>query len=160
MSGYSRTHCDTYVPFWPADYAPERRRYPAMDFFGEALGARTEVQVVPVPNDCVDGFTEAFYARPECFLETSVRHSQSAWGFVQEQAEKRSVETLGRDLRSGEWDERYGRWRNKPFFEGSLRLVVNHRRDTKEMTAAGSTSSGPLQSQFFYSCKQGSRLQP
>jgi len=32
----------------------------------------------------VDGFTEAFYARPERFLDPAVRRAQSAWGFVSE----------------------------------------------------------------------------
>src|ERR1041384_2353633 len=73
--------------YWLAHYAPElisveRRRYPAIDQIARKLGGLTQVQVVPIPIDCVDGFTEAFYARPEMFLAPAVRRSQSAWSFV------------------------------------------------------------------------------
>lgn len=120
---------DELSRFWLADYAPElieaeRGRYPRMDEICAALGERSEVSVVPVPIDCVDGFTEAFYARPEAFLDPEVRRSQSAWGFVENAAEERTVERLRADLDSGAWDEKYGDWREKPAFEGSLRLVV------------------------------------
>jgi SAM-dependent methyltransferase len=122
---------DALDRFWLADYVPEliaaeRRRYPAMDLLRELLGIKTEVQVVPVPMDCVDGFTEAFYARPERFLDPAVRRSQSAWGFVEDKVQERFVKALGDDLQSGAWEERYGKWRRQPFFEGSLRLVVSH----------------------------------
>jgi hypothetical protein len=81
---------------------------------------------VPVPVDCVDGFTEAFYARPERFLDPEVRAAQSAWGFVDEDAIARGVERLRADLASGDWDRRYGALRTQPEFIGSLRLLVGH----------------------------------
>ena len=49
---------------------------------GRGLGGSCEVHTLPIPNDCVDGFSEAFYARPEAFLDPAVRRSQSAWSFV------------------------------------------------------------------------------
>jgi len=122
---------DALDRFWLVDYVPElmgaeRRRYPAMDLLCKSLGGKTEVQAVPIPIDCVDGFTEAFYARPERFLDAPVRNSQSAWGFVDKQVAERFVKTLSADLQSGAWEKRYGKWRQQPFFEGSLRLVVSH----------------------------------
>ena len=56
--------------------------------------------------------------------EPEVRRSQSAWGFVDGDAERRFVEALERDVASGEWDRRHGAWRTRPELEGSLRLVV------------------------------------
>ncbi|HEY2672026.1 MAG TPA: hypothetical protein VGJ07_16865 [Rugosimonospora sp.] len=79
---------------------------------------------VPIPIDCVDGFTEAYYARPEMFLDPRVRAAQSAWGFVDDDAITRGMERLRADLDSGAWDERYGRLRTQPEFTGSLRLLV------------------------------------
>ncbi|HVE90891.1 MAG TPA: SAM-dependent methyltransferase, partial [Actinomycetota bacterium] len=76
------------------------------------------------PADCVDGFTEAFYARPERLLDPEVRGGQSAWGFVAEEAQARFVSRLSADLDSGEWDRKYGVWRTRPRFEGSMRLIV------------------------------------
>jgi SAM-dependent methyltransferase len=115
--------------WWLAEYAPElveveRRRYPPLDLIRSALASDVDVRAVPVPADCVDGFAEAYYARPEELLEPEVRRSQSAWGFVDGDAERRSVEALERDLASGEWDRRHGAWRTQPELEGSLRLVV------------------------------------
>lgn len=122
---------DALNRFWLADYAPEliaveHGRYPAIETICKCLGGKTEVHIVPIPIDCVDGFTEAFYARPEKFLDPAVRRSQSAWGFVKDQVQERFVRTLGDDLQSGAWERRYGQWRQKPYFEGSLRLIVSH----------------------------------
>jgi SAM-dependent methyltransferase len=117
------------VRFWLADYVPEvveleSRRVPRIGRVRRALGPRTEVRVVPVPADCLDGFTEAFYARPEKFLEDEVRASQSVWGFVDSEVEARFLRQLRADLSSGAWDERYGALRSLPVYEGALRLVV------------------------------------
>jgi len=116
--------------FWLAEYAPElmsaeRRRYPKIESICDALAGRhAEITSIPIPLDCVDGFTEAYYGRPEAFLEPAVRRSQSAWGFVEADAEERAVRRLREDLSSGAWDERYGALRTQPYFVGSLRLVV------------------------------------
>jgi SAM-dependent methyltransferase len=114
---------------WLADYAPEliaaeRRRYPAIEHVRRLLGGTTSVFPVPIPIDCVDGFTEAYYARPERFLDPAVRRSQSAWGFVDQAATDRTVDRLRADLASGEWDRRYGHLREQPQFVGSLRLIT------------------------------------
>ncbi len=84
-----------------------------------------DVKSVPSPNDCLDGFTEAYYARPEQLLDPSVRRSQSAWSFISDEAQARFVERLGGDLRSGVSDRRFGGWRTEPYFLGSLRLIVS-----------------------------------
>jgi SAM-dependent methyltransferase len=116
--------------FWLYHYAPEilaveRRRDPPIDRICQALGGRTEVRYVAVPIDCTDGFSEAYYARPERFLDPSIRRSQSAWSFVEPEVHERFVETLRADLDSGEWDRRFGNLRRFPQFDGSLCLIVN-----------------------------------
>ena len=73
---------------------------------------------------CVDGFTEAFYGRPERFLDPAVRAAQSAWGFVDPAAARRGLARLERDLASGAWDARHGALRTRPEFVGALRLIV------------------------------------
>ena len=120
---------DALDRFWLADYAPEliaveRRRYPAISRVVDILGGG-QVHDVPIPIDCVDGFTEAFYARPHAFLREDVRRSQSAWSFVSAEDQERIVETLRRDLASGKWERKYGHWRQRPTFEGSLRLITS-----------------------------------
>jgi len=116
--------------FWLSDYVPElvaaeRRRYPALDWIAEQLGGVSDVVAVPVPVDCRDGFTEAFYARPEQFLDDGVRRAQSAWGFVDPEVEARAVARLRCDLEDGTWHRRYGHLLGQATFAGSLRLLVN-----------------------------------
>jgi len=120
---------DAMDRFWLAHYAPalmasERPRFPSLEKITSALGGAT-VHGIPIPNDCVDGFMEAYYARPEAFLDASVRASQSSWSFLRKDEIARIVQTLSEDLTSGEWDRRFGEWRTAPFFEGSLRLIVS-----------------------------------
>ena len=101
----------------------EARRYPAIEHVVEVLGG-AQVQEVPIPFDCTDGVTEAFYGRPEAMLDPAVRKAQSAWGFVPPEVEERFERTLRAELESGEWDRRWGYLRTHPTFAGSMRLVV------------------------------------
>lgn len=114
---------------WLAEYVPEliaaeRRRYPAIERVRELLGGTSTVVEVPIPIDCSDGFTEAYYARPEHFLDPAVRQAQSAWGFVDAAAIERGIGRLRADLDSGAWDRGYGYLRAQPEFVGALRLVT------------------------------------
>ncbi|MFB5192334.1 class I SAM-dependent methyltransferase [Alicyclobacillus fastidiosus] len=120
---------DALHEFWNADYFPElieveRRRYPTMDDLYKAIGGKCEVHRIPIPLDCVDGFQEAFYGRPEAFLEKEVRMAQSAWGFLPEGVEEKLVRNFADELESGEWDRKYGKYRTTPFFTGALRLII------------------------------------
>lgn len=122
---------DELQRLWLEAYAPEliaaeRGRFPSIASIAEAIGSRTDVLEVPIPIDCVDGFTEAFYARPEAFLDPAVRAAQSGWSFASPADTARAVQRLGDDLATGAWDRRYGHLRSQPTFIGSLRLLVGH----------------------------------
>jgi SAM-dependent methyltransferase len=115
--------------FWNVHYFPElieveKARYPTIEFIKNSLGGTCEVVEVPIPLDCVDGFQEAFYGRPEAFLEKEVRLSQSAWGFLADEVQERLVKSLEDDLKSGEWDKKYGHYRTQPTFTCALRLII------------------------------------
>ncbi|HWP10075.1 MAG TPA: methyltransferase domain-containing protein [Polyangiaceae bacterium] len=121
---------DALDRFWLAEYAPEliaaeRGRFPALALIARVLAGSVEVRPVPIPSDCSDGFTEAYYARPECFLDPAVRRGQSAWTFLADGVEAAIVERLRSDLQSGAWDARFGALRNAPELVGSLRIVVS-----------------------------------
>jgi SAM-dependent methyltransferase len=116
--------------FWLTHYCPElvaheRRRFPAVEHVAGLLGGQTSITPIPIPFDCVDGFTEAYYGRPERFLEADVRRAQSAWGFVAPQEQERAVAQLATDLQSGEWDRRWGPLRTQPEFVGALCLITS-----------------------------------
>jgi SAM-dependent methyltransferase len=115
--------------FWLVDYAPEvieveSRRYPPLAAIADALGGTVRVVPVPIPLDCTDGFSEAYYGRPEAFLDIGARTANSAWSFVNAVVVERFTTRMRADLRSGAWDARYGHLRTQPEFDGALRLVV------------------------------------
>jgi SAM-dependent methyltransferase len=116
---------------WIAEYLPELvaaegARYPDIGHVRAVLGGSSLVRAVPIPLDCVDGFGEAFYGRPERMLEPAVRQAQSGWGFIDPEVAARSVERLRAALQDGEWDRAYGALRTQPEYLGSLRLIVSN----------------------------------
>ena len=115
--------------FWLAAYCPEvldveRRRYPSVAELAAGLGGDVRHEVVPVPLDCLDGFNEAYYGRPEALLDPLARRSCSAWSFVDGKVVDRFEAHLASDLADGSWDRRWGHLRTRPEFAGSLVLVV------------------------------------
>jgi len=115
--------------FWLTEYAPEvisteGSRYPEPRMIAEHLGGDVAITPVPIPLDCTDGFSEAYYGRPEALLDPGARLANSAWSFVGADVESRFARTLRADLDSGEWDARHGSLRTRPAFDGSLRLIV------------------------------------
>ena len=121
---------DRVQDFWLNDYAPgvlgaEARRYPALDRMDRALGGGTAAMPVPIPLDCIDGFNEAYYGRPEKLLEPAARLSCSAWSFVDEATAAGYVSALEEALQSGDWDAKHGALRTRSEYDGSLRLVVS-----------------------------------
>ncbi|WP_062214134.1 class I SAM-dependent methyltransferase [Streptomyces sp. NBRC 109706] len=114
--------------FWLYEYAPpvldaEARRYPPVDVIAEAVGGRVTVEPVRIPADCVDGFNEAYYGRPEMLLEPGARRACSSWSFVEPAVADAAVARLRADLDSGAWDARHGALRHRPEYHGSLVLI-------------------------------------
>jgi SAM-dependent methyltransferase len=91
----------------------------------ERLGARTEIRPLRVPVDCLDGFTEAFMARPEAYLDPEVRRNMSTFRLLPEDQVAAGVARLRRDLASGVWDARHGDLRRLSHMDTGLRIVVS-----------------------------------
>jgi len=118
------------LPAWQLEYlreglALERPRFLAIEDVAAALGGRTRVERIPTPGDCVDGFFEAFWRRPEALLDPAVRGAQSMWALLEPGVEQRMVQRLADALDSGAWDAAHGHLREQQSFDGSLRLVVS-----------------------------------
>ena len=95
--------------FWlTRDYLPEVAGLvagrPSVDQLAGSIGARLEP--VLIPWDCADGFLEAYWRRPEAYLDEHVRRAVSVWTRVGPEAEQRAVSGLRADLSSGRWAER------------------------------------------------------
>jgi SAM-dependent methyltransferase len=95
--------------FWlNRDYLPEVADLlvgrPSLTELARAIAGR--IEPVPIPWDCADGFYEAYWRRPEAYLDESVRRGISIWARVGPDAEERAVHSLRADLASGRWAER------------------------------------------------------
>jgi hypothetical protein len=116
--------------YWLNAYAPgvlaaEARRYPTFDRLRAGLGTPVEIVPVPIPLDCRDGFNEAYYGRPEMFLDEKARLSCSAWSFVPPDVAAQYIDALQDAIASGQWDARHGALRTQPTWTGSLYLVIS-----------------------------------
>ena len=95
--------------FWlTRDYLPEHAGLwagrPPLAGLARAIAAR--IEPVPIPWDCADGFCEAYWRRPEAYLDDDVRRGMSIWARVGPDAEERAMCSLRVDLASGRWEER------------------------------------------------------
>jgi SAM-dependent methyltransferase len=115
--------------FWLTDYFPDvfdldRPRFPDVSALGAALGA-IEVQTVPVPHDCSDGFLGAYWRRPASYLDPAARAAIST--FTKLRNVEAGVEALARDLASGAWRDRYGEVLGASSLDLGYRLVIGGR---------------------------------
>jgi DNA-binding transcriptional MerR regulator len=113
--------------FWlTRDYLPEFAGlfagWPSLAGLTGAIGARAEP--VLIPWDCADGLFEAYWRRPEAYLEDHVRRAVSTWTRVGPEAEQRAVRGLRDDLASGRWTERNHDLVDLDAAELGLRLLV------------------------------------
>lgn len=112
--------------FWLGEYIPDiftvdAHLFPKLQEYGEVLG-RTEIEPVPVPHDCRDGFLCAYWRRPEAYLDERVRNSVSTFSKLGDIAA--GLERLRQDLASGDWDRRYGHLRAETELDLGYRLVI------------------------------------
>src|SRR5215217_5453821 len=122
--------CDTTDQSWrrrfwlTRDYLPEvaASRVGLATELARAIEAR--IEPVLIPWDCVDGFFEAYWRRPEAYLDENVRRGISVWASVGWQAEKRAVRSLRDDLASGRWAERNRDLLDLEAAELGLRLLI------------------------------------
>ena len=114
-----------------AEYLPEfaaleTMRFPPPGEIADALGGG-DVRAVPIPADCRDGFIEAFWARPEAYLDPAVRAGMSGMAALDPDVVQRGITRLRADLDSGAWDRRHGHLRERESLELGYRLVVARR---------------------------------
>jgi SAM-dependent methyltransferase len=110
-----------------AEYLPElieadRRAFPSLERLASALPG-LEVETIPVPSDCSDGFCVGLWSRPEVHLDPRVRQGSSTWHRLPSAVTERALRDLAADLESGEWDRRHGHLRELDELDVGLRLV-------------------------------------
>jgi SAM-dependent methyltransferase len=83
-----------------------------------------EVTPVPVPFDCRDGFLQAYWRRPEAYLEEAVQNSISTFHVLPEPDIAAALRQLRSDLADGAWARRNADLLTRTDLDVGLRLVV------------------------------------
>ena len=112
--------------FWlTRDYLPEAGLVvgrPSLTERASAIGAR--IEPVLVPWDCTDGFFEAYWRRPEAYLNEDVRRGISVWATLEPAVQRRALRNLQDDLASGRWAERNRDLVDLDMADLGLRLLI------------------------------------
>ena len=116
-----------------ADYLPEvaeldRHTCPPPETLARWLGGAVEIRPVPISRDTPDWSLGSFWAHPERVLDAEARRSVSGFARLPPEVVDRAVAAVGRDLREGTWDARYGHLRELDEYDAGLRLVVSSGR--------------------------------
>jgi len=122
--------CDTTEESWRSRFWLTRDYLP--DVAASPVGLATELaaaigpwmEPVLVPWDCADGFFEAYWRRPEAYLDEDVRRGISVWARVGPDAERRAVRSLHDDLASARWAEHNRDLLDLEAAELGLRLLI------------------------------------
>jgi len=115
--------------FWLMDYFPSIRTAawevdaPTPASIGEHLNVR-EVRAVEVPLDCTDGFSGAYWGRPERYLDPEVQAGMSTLARLDDTERAEGTERLRSALASGEWDAQHGHLRRQDHFDIGYRLTI------------------------------------
>ena len=94
---------------WLSDYIPElialdEAQMPRMADYEQWLGP-VQIEPVPIPHDCSDGFLYAYWRRPSAYLDPRIRSGSSSFWAIESAAT--GLDRLAEDLASGEWERRY-----------------------------------------------------
>ena len=116
--------------FWLVrDYFPEiadvdRRIMPPIGDLSRAMGG-AEVETLPVPWDCTDGFLGAYWRRPEAYLDAGRRGAISSFAKLEDAAP--GLERLRRELADGTWARRNAELTSLAELNLGYRLVIARR---------------------------------
>lgn len=120
------TYDPSFREFWLLDYFPalatlDEGQMPTMADFEKWLG-EVSISPVPVPHDCTDGFLAGYWRRPAAYLDERVRAAMSSFWALGDISQE--LAKLEGDLKSGEWERRYGHLLALDELDCGYRLVV------------------------------------
>jgi len=115
--------------FWLADYFTALKTAlweidaPSVADLAAVLDVQ-HVEPLWVPDDCTDGFTGAFWNRPEAYLDPDVQAGMSTISRLTDAERSTGTAALADALESGEWDRRHGHLREQTRTDIGYRLVT------------------------------------
>jgi SAM-dependent methyltransferase len=107
-------------PFWFREYFPGiyERMFDVflpveelVAVFTRNHDAVASVRDFPLPCDLTDLNMHTGWNRPELYLDPAVRRGMSGFALAAQSEVQAGLDRLGRDLKRGEWEKRYGRLR-------------------------------------------------
>lgn len=103
------TYDPLFCGFWLADYFPElvtldEEQMPRIANYEKWLGP-IDVSLVPIPQNCSDGFLAGYWRRPAAYLDERVRAAMSSFWKLGDISE--GLKNLEADLNNGVWERRY-----------------------------------------------------
>ncbi|HEX4016255.1 MAG TPA: class I SAM-dependent methyltransferase [Frankiaceae bacterium] len=115
--------------FWLVrDYLPELsdvwRTTPTVQDVAAVMGQGTQIEPLPVPWDCRDGFLSAYWRRPERYLDAEARRCMSGLQALDPGPVVRAMATLADDLETGRWHASNREVLSQEKFDGGWRLLV------------------------------------
>ncbi len=107
--------------YFPDILAVDRPLFPPIEELQQTLGA-IEIQPLPIPYDCTDGFLGAYWRRPEAYLSAQVRSAISTFAKITDVDAR--LDRLRHDLATGTWRRRHGHLLTQDTLDLGYRLVV------------------------------------
>jgi ubiquinone/menaquinone biosynthesis C-methylase UbiE len=76
-----------------------------------------------LPNDLSDSFAAVGWARPELYLNSSIRNGISSFARISDNELDQGLTNLREDLETGVWDQKYGHLRQQEQYDVGYRFV-------------------------------------
>jgi SAM-dependent methyltransferase len=128
-----------HLGFWlTRDYFPEileidRQIIPSLARIERLLGP-CDVQIVPIPYDCTDGFLGAYWARPHAYLDPNIRAAISAFARISSAHLRTGLDRLKSDLAQGRWSDTNADLLGLTELDLGYRLLVGHTTERNKLT--------------------------
>jgi len=107
--------------YFPALAAIDRPIFPTIEELKQAFD-HIEVQALPIPHDCTDGFLGAYWRRPHAYLDPGVRGAMST--FTKLDSLEPGLTRLRDHLEDGTWERRHGHLLTASELDLGYRLVI------------------------------------
>jgi ubiquinone/menaquinone biosynthesis C-methylase UbiE len=116
---------EEYFPeVWAESHAAYAPLAKVAEELGTATGAPVRIEAFELPADLNDCFAASGWNRPEMYLEENVRSGMSPFARTAPALVQRGVERLRHDLRTGQWETKYGILRQRTSFHAGYFLLA------------------------------------
>jgi SAM-dependent methyltransferase len=109
--------------YFPRIREQDRVCFPRLSLIESVLGA-LDVEPVPIPYECTDGFLGSRWRRPSAYLDPQVRDGMSGFSRLTEAETATGIKRLRDDLDSGAWRERFDHLLDLDEMDLGYRLIV------------------------------------